>query len=270
MMADPKFQPIRYTNKDEIRKAILQQTGEGWSKKIEKLVEREETRQVEDACSSRVNLIVDNTHGSLRHERRYREIAAQFDYKFEVVNFDTPLAECIRRDKERGADSVGEEVIRRMHRQSFVQPYCPDPALPSAIIVDLDGTLAMATDRGWFEYSKCATDVVIEPVRILINAMVSSGAAEHVIFLTGRDETGREAAERWLGEKPGFKMGETFLLFMKEANSNAPDTETKMRTFEEHIRPYFRVLFVLEDRKRVVEAWREIGVRCFQVAEQDD
>jgi predicted kinase len=271
MLADPSLQPITYTNKDEIRKQILVELNEPWSKKVEKLVERRETEMVEAACIAGQNLIIDNTHGSPRHEHRYRSIANRYHCAMKVVDFDTPLEECIRRDRERGADSVGETVIRQMHRQNFVKPYVGDLSLPPTIIVDLDGTLAQISDRGWFEYSKCETDTVAQHVLILINAMLKSGAVEHVLFVTGRDETGREATERWLLKDCNLPVdGKQIRLFMKVAGDNTPDYSTKHKTFEEEIRLFYRILFVLEDRKRVVEMWRELGVPCFAVAEKED
>jgi hypothetical protein len=95
---------------------------------------------------------------------------------------------------------------------------------------------------------------------------------EHLIFLTGRDEgEGRAVALKWLETKARFPVdSERVHLFMKAAGDRRADTITKLETFEKYIRPFYRVLFVLEDRSRVVDMWRQKGLACFQVAEKDD
>ena len=37
--------------------------------------------------------------------------------------------------------------------------------------------------------------------------------------------------------------------------------------FENDIRPYYNIDYVLDDRNQVVEMWRSIGLTCLQVAE---
>ena len=60
------------------------------------------------------DVIVDNTHFSPIHEWRYRDLAKEHGYSFEIVRFtDVPIEECIRRDVGR-RNWVGETVIRSM------------------------------------------------------------------------------------------------------------------------------------------------------------
>jgi predicted kinase len=71
-----------------------------------------------------LDVIIDNTHFKPEHEWRYRALAEEHGYQFEIVSFeDVPLEECIRRDEER-PNRVGESVILRMeaYRKSLV-PY---------------------------------------------------------------------------------------------------------------------------------------------------
>ena len=42
------------------------------------------------------------------------------------------------------------------------------------------------------------------------------------------------------------------------------DDVIKAEIYEKEILPYYHVLFVVEDRKSVVEMWREKGVVCLQ------
>ncbi|WP_456064519.1 phosphatase domain-containing protein [Hamadaea tsunoensis] len=45
------------------------------------------------------------------------------------------------------------------------------------------------------------------------------------------------------------------------------DALVKLDLFDKHIRHRYRVEYVLDDRDRVVNAWRSIGLTVFQVAE---
>jgi predicted kinase len=60
------------------------------------------------------------------------------------------VEECIRRDLLR-SKSVGKDVIMKMYNQfilpQLINPVVYNPDLPDAIIVDLDGTLAIMGDR---------------------------------------------------------------------------------------------------------------------------
>jgi len=97
------------TNKDEIR-ARLRATGIDSETKV---ISRE-TELVTAALMSGKDVIVDNTHFKPLHEWRYRDLAKEYGYSFEVVSFtDIPIEECIRRDAQR-RNRVGEVVIRLM------------------------------------------------------------------------------------------------------------------------------------------------------------
>ncbi|NDC95913.1 hypothetical protein EB077_11460 [bacterium] len=60
------------------------------------------------------DVIVDDTNLAPKHEKDLRHIASELDAEFEVKWFDTPLAECIRRDMLR-PNPVGKKVIRRFY-----------------------------------------------------------------------------------------------------------------------------------------------------------
>lgn len=47
------------------------------------------------------------------------------------------------------------------------------------------------------------------------------------------------------------------------------DSIVKREIFENYIRDYYNIQFVLDDRNQVVEMWRSLGLKCLQVAEGD-
>ncbi|MCD5422686.1 AAA family ATPase [Rhodococcus pyridinivorans] len=64
------------------------------------------------------DVIVDATHLTDRSRTVWAELAAAMGHDFMVHAVDTPVDECIRRDKARGARGgrrVGAEIITRLH-----------------------------------------------------------------------------------------------------------------------------------------------------------
>lgn len=47
------------------------------------------------------------------------------------------------------------------------------------------------------------------------------------------------------------------------------DAIIKERLFRQHIEGKFCVEFVIDDRDQVVRMWRDLGLRCLQVADGD-
>ena len=100
------------TNKDEIRKELSWEGISGENKVISREIEL-----VTDALKTGLDVIVDNSHLHPPHELRYRQLAQDYGYRFELRSFThVPLQECIRRDRAR-PNPVGEIVIRRMYSQ---------------------------------------------------------------------------------------------------------------------------------------------------------
>jgi predicted kinase len=110
------------TNKDEIRKRLLAKGINSETRVI-----RRETELVTKAMKAGLQVVIDNTHFHPPHELRYRQLADEYGYKFEIKNFThVSVGVCVRRDQKR-RNSVGEWVIRDMHskylgQQAKVQP----------------------------------------------------------------------------------------------------------------------------------------------------
>lgn len=248
-------------NKDDLRNMLH---GGKWSGKHERRIVQLERQLVEKALKDGKNVVVDNTNFNLAHERRYREIAKQYNADFEIKEFDTPLEECIKRDNAR-LNGVGETVIRRMYNQ-YLKPapakYTPDPMLQPAIVCDIDGTLAHMHDRSPYDWSKVGNDMVDIPIAWLTSILFRSVS---VILVSGRDERCRKETEDWLA-KNGICYTK---LIMRKEGDNRPDEVVKEEIFNENIRGNYNVRFVLDDRNKVVDMWRQLGLKCLQVAEGD-
>jgi hypothetical protein len=237
--------------------------------KTEKLIANARDALIRTTLSTGRSVIVDDTNLVPSTVERLREIAQEFKASFEVQDFtDVPVQVCIERDLHRER-SVGSKVIMRMYRD-FLAPkpaeYNPDPALPSAVICDIDGTLAFNVERSIYDYSKVSTDVPNEPIISLVRML----ATQHeIIFTSGREDVCEADTRAWLAKYVVDTDPDQIKLFMRPANDKRRDAIVKREIFDAHIRDQYRVVYVVDDRNQVVEMWRQLGLTVLQVADGD-
>lgn len=240
-------------------------------------------------------VVIDATNLRDKYVREWARVAHGRGHRFDIADFrGTALQVCLERNAQRERQ-VPEEAIRDMH-QRFVKGRdlqadnqritnevltgigakpelepAPerDPDLPDAYIIDLDGTLAIKhPSRDIYDGSKAHLDTVNRPVADVMEALtiepVRTGGP-HRIYCTGRHEQDRAVTQAWLEEHFDFDPAEGDLLLMRQSKGRA-DWKEKLDLYEEHIRGQYNVLAALDDRNQVVEAWRELGILCLQVA----
>lgn len=231
------------------------------------------------------DVIVDDTNLRAKYVRSLMEIAQRAGATWEVVDFlDVPVDECVRRDSTRtGREQVGEAVIRDMHARHVAQlrggpmpipeltersvdavrVYSPQPGTPNAVMVDLDGTVALL-DRSPFDESRVITDrpntAVIETVR----ALSEQGLV--VMFMSGRTAGCRADTEAWLHQHVITDRMPWCGPYMRKVGDGRPDHVVKLELFDRYVRDHYDVRMVLDDRDSVVALWRSIGLTCLQVA----
>jgi predicted kinase len=248
-------------NKDDLRAMM---NGGVFSRKLEEQIVITERELTENALKIGKNVVVDDTNFNLAHERYFSQLARYYKAEFEVKFFDTPLEVCIERDNKR-PNGVGEAVIRRMYNQ-YLKPqqavYEHNKNLRTAIICDIDGTLAHMKDRSPYDWSRVYQDEV-DPI---IKKLLDTIKYKYLIILTsGRDEVCREETNKWLREND-VPYG---MLLMRPEGDIRKDSIVKRELFERYIRDYYNIEFVLDDRNQVVEMWRSLGLKCLQVQEGD-
>lgn len=131
-----------------------------------------------------------------------------------------------------------------------------------AIVVDVDGTLAIRNGRDPHDWRKAGSDLPNQPVVELVKALANTSK---IIFVTGRMEIARELTATWLNENvipPGP-------IYMRADGDYRPDWQIKKELFNNHIRDEYNTWFVLDDRNQTVDMWRSIGLTCLQVAPGD-
>lgn len=146
-----------------------------------------------------------------------------------------------------------------------VEPYTAPSGAPTAIIIDVDGTVALMHSRGPFEWGRVSEDRPNWPVITVVNAVIEQG---HVpLFCSGRDEVCRDATSRWL--MTYLKTGYPAHLAMRPKDDYRPDDQIKLEIFDRDIRHHYHVVAAFDDRNRVVDLWRKLGITCLQVAPGD-
>lgn len=253
-------------NKDKIREMMT-----NYTPKLEHRVILTRDTLIKTYLEQGLNVIVDDTNLHPKHEPHLREIAGWFKAEIEVKFFDTPLKECIARDLRRPI-SVGEKVIKKMYRD-FIQTKIEKQnwivGLPKAIIVDIDGTLALHVARGPYEASKCDTDAPNKPIVEMVKRFYQEGY--HLLFVTGRDKQWHQLTRDWLlnnifgGDGVYWRTG----LYMRQDDDKRDDSVVKKEIYENQIKGKYNIFAVFDDRNRVVEMWRDQGLTCLQVAEGD-
>lgn len=141
-----------------------------------------------------------------------------------------------------------------------------------AIIVDLDGTLAdirirlkhlQGKKKDWKSFNKTIeTDALHEWCREI---MVRFSHDHKIVIVSGRTDDLKKQTEAWLKK---FDVPYHY-IFMRKGNDFRPDNIIKLEIFENNIRDKFHVLFVLDDRQKVVDMWRNEGLVVLQCAPGD-
>jgi FMN phosphatase YigB (HAD superfamily) len=140
---------------------------------------------------------------------------------------------------------------------------------PMIVVVDLDGTLCdtrfrehHAQNKEWDEFNRrCPEDTPHEDVRWLLGILGRLPQEQvQIVALTGRDEKYHTQTMNWLVQH----MIAVDELIMRPAHDYTSDHELKPRLLLQRYKKE-QVAFILEDRDRVVEAWRNLGFNCWQV-----
>jgi len=134
--------------------------------------------------------------------------------------------------------------------------------IDDCIICDIDGTLALRKGRGPFEWARVGQDSVNKPIADLVT-VYHHQAGVAVLLVSGRDSVCQPETEQWLAENDIPYTA----LWMRPAGDTRKDTIVKAEIYKKHIKGQYNVLFVLDDRDQMVQAWRRLKLTCLQVAE---
>ena len=135
--------------------------------------------------------------------------------------------------------------------------------MTQTIICDLDGTLCNIEHRrhlvegekkNWkLFFDEMHKDTANAWCVLLLAAMRSRPATE-IVFVTGRPDSHKGMTEEWLS-RHGFAGND---LFMRKTGDYRPDWQIKEEILNKHLKDRL-ILFVIDDRKQVVDMWRRNG-----------
>jgi FMN phosphatase YigB (HAD superfamily) len=147
-------------------------------------------------------------------------------------------------------------------------------------IFDIDGTLADVSHRlhllpnnvdsedpkfddPWKRFMEpLVDDTVIEPTANICRNLHES---HMILMITGRRNEFRKPTIDWLNKHKIPFDG----LLMRKDGDRRQDQVVKRELYRMRLPVYENVAGVFEDRTRVVEMWRELGLVCYQVCKGD-
>lgn len=223
------------------------------------------------------------------------QLAQRWGAEVEFKYFDVDPEICIQRDAQR-AKQVGADVIRQKakrfvkgdhtvprfddlitHSGQIRLPYMPGGMKPEAIIVDLDGTIAIH-NRNPHDYHLLNTDSPNHSIIRIVQEEWNRGTT--ILYTSGRPDwfkfdgqyfNTREMSINWIDEHVGMCVGynSDCELFMRSGDDKRMDAIVKYELFDQFIRNNYHVKYCLDDRRQVIDMWRSIGLTVLDVAGHD-
>lgn len=150
------------------------------------------------------------------------------------------------------------------------------------VIFDLDGTIAdielrrkkAMRDNGrinwsiFFDPRNIPIDKPLSGIVELYHAMIMAGHT--VVVFSGRSDITRDATMKWFFTND---INTPHILKMRIDGDFSPDQDLKRNWLAELLETeqieLEDILFVVDDRKKVVEMWRELDLLCLHCAEGD-
>lgn len=224
------------------------------------------------------SVVIDDLNLKLAYLKGWQKLAAEEGVEFSVLDTNASVEQCIKRDAKRPERTqVGEKKIRdlarRFHRRPELPPledvepvavevYVPDESLPSAFIVDVDGTLALnMTGRSFYDMTRTGEDSPNTPVIEMVRGLKAMG--NEIVIMSARTTEAEIDTAIWLDEHLGREVWSE--IYMRDEGDVRRDAVVKGELFAEVAKRY-AVRGVIDDRASVCAAWRARGLMCAQVA----
>jgi FMN phosphatase YigB (HAD superfamily) len=143
--------------------------------------------------------------------------------------------------------------------------------MTKAVIFDIDGTLAngehrqhylRSSPKNW-EAFKAALHLDTPHVHVVESMKLYHGSGYTIILASARSEEERLRTVGWLYDH-GIGRLWSHLLMRKDGDYR-DDYIIKKEMLEEILYMGYEPHLVFDDRERVVNMWREAGIKCYQV-----
>lgn len=251
----------------------------------------------QEALSQKKDIVVDRMGFDREQRGRYLKPAHEAGYQSEIIILHQPREVCLQRAKDRkGHPTVKCELDAEKAVGFFFKNYSrvtddeahvvtrkfPEGDKPKAVICDLDGTLCDIRHRrhfvqgegkkNWAAFFKGIPDDKVNQwcADILQGLYLQD---YRIVYCSGRGEEDRQMTEDWLkakkldifqGEYIDRPPAQKAELFMRPAQDSRKDSIVKEILLDFEILTRYTPVFILDDRKQVVDMWRSRGLTCLQ------
>lgn len=270
------------------RDSIREACGEYWVPSRENYISDIEKGAVIAALEHDMIPIIDATNLNPKTIEKWKKIAEEYKAEIEWIEVVESYQEALKRDSNPNRKRpVGKKVLRNFYMKYYpnlIAPMSDDRKMiefntdkKKAIIVDIDGTIALRQNRNPFDYEKVYEDRVDHRMAHLLKNLINETEYK-VFFVTGRENIGNcyELTKKWLNDNiyplqghDGFFPVDNWRLLMRGEGDHRSDEITKKEIYENHIAPWYDVVCVFDDRNRVVKMWRDLGLLVAQVYDGD-
>lgn len=233
------------------------------------------------------DIICDRMNFNKVQRNGYIDQARAAGYEVEIHVFHEPYAVCLERaknrvdhptikDEETANKAIGfffrsYERVEDHEADKIVRHY-PEGDKPSALVVDLDGTLCNIEHRlhhvrmegkkkNWMAFMDGIKDDKLN--KWCAEILHTLGGSHARILCSGRSENERTATLSWLNKQEiAFDN-----LFMRQSGDSRQDAIVKEIILDFEILTRYTPYFMIDDRAQVVAMWRKRGFVCLACAE---
>lgn len=235
----------------------------------------------QESIKEKVNIVVDRMGFNKQQRDRYLKPAIEAGYESEIIVLHVPYEVCFKRCMARvGHPTITSEQNAKDALNTFftkherVSDFEADKVtrlgwnnVQPCIVIDIDGTLANVDHRlhfmkgerkNWPGFFK---EMVNDTLNKWCNTIINKFKKDHIIVLaSGRPDNYKKETLTWL---EGNEVAYDF-LYMRPRNDSRRDDIVKEIILDFEILPRFKPLFFVDDRKQVVEMYRNRGMTVLQ------
>lgn len=237
------------------------------------------------------DIVVDRMNFNVGQRNRYLEPAKKAGYSTKIIVLHVPMAECLARcvartnhetikDPETAESAVRGffnkyERVQDHEADEVVRIGWKDKGTMKTIVCDLDGTLANIEHRrhyvrpedgrkpNWYKFfQEMVGDTVNEWCKEILQSLSNTYP---ITYATGRPEDYLDITMDWLQDNhllyPGYR------IFTRLKGDHRKDSIVKEIILEFEIKTRYDILMIIDDRKQVVDMWREHGYTVLQCDE---
>lgn len=230
---------------------------------------------IETSLRKGFDIIIDDTNLKEKDWISACEIAQKIgDVRVMEKFFPVTLKEAIERNNQR-AGNIPSHTISAYYdkyiknkRMEIRDQYFPkdtsipvdDPNKKDAVIVDIDGTLSLINNRNPYDLNNVLDDEINKPIKDIVFILSSKF---DILIVSGREDKCIEDTMLWLdiNEIPYINV------FLRKTDDRRTDSIVKEEIYNKHIKPFYNIKYVLDDRQQTVDLWRRLKLCCLQVAD---